>query len=281
MNMIGGSTSEKFNIIFYLRKSKNIETGMTFETQYRACYNEAIEVFGKDIELLHTFKEDDVSGGDSTRKEYCKMKEFIKNNKCVLFVYSVDRLVRDVAEGLILRELLIKNKCDLYVCKLGRIALETAEGKDQFINLCNSAEAYLNTTKRNQAENLYQKAAMGIKSGSQAPFGYCSYSEEVLIDNEIKVSTLYKADEVEIYNVIKMYNLYYKYRSISKVTKILQEQGVCGKFGKPINKTTIVSVLRNPVNVKIDKNVVEFFKNKGFEVGNIEFGKGAVKLIIL
>lgn len=277
MNGIEGSDSEKLNIIFYLRKSKKIETGMTFETQYRACYNEAVEVFGKGMEMCHTFKEDDVSGGDNTRKEYCKMKEFIKNNKCVFFVYSIDRLVRDVSEGLILRELLLQNKCDLYIGKLGRIAVETAEGKEQFVNLCNSAEVYLNTTKRNQAENLYNKAEMSIKSGSQAPYGYVSYSEEVLIENEVKVSTLYKTDLIEIYNVIKMYELYCKYKSISKVTKILVEKGVYGKYGKSINKTTVISVLRNPVNVKTNENVVEFFKNKGFEIGNIEYGKGGVR----
>lgn len=130
MNMIEGSDSKKLNIIFYLRKSKKIETGMTFETQYKSCESELVKVFGKEMEPLMLFKEDDVSRGDSSRKEYCQMKEFIKNNKCVLFVYSVDRLVRDVSEGLILRELLIENKCDLYIGKLGRIALETAEGKE-------------------------------------------------------------------------------------------------------------------------------------------------------
>lgn len=118
---------------------------------------------------------------------------------------------------------------------------------------------------------------MSIKSGSQAPYGYVSYSEEVLIDDEVKVSTLYKTDPIEIYNVIKIYELYCKYKSISKVTKILQEQGVYGKFGKPINKTTVVSVLRNPVNVKTDDSIVEFFKIKGFEIKNIEYGKGGTR----
>lgn len=155
--------------------------------------------------------------------------------------------------------------------------METPEGKEQFINLCNSAEIQLNTNKRNQAENLYNKAEMSIKSGSQAPYGYVNYSKEVLIDDEVKVSTLYKTDPIEIYNVIKIYELYCKYKSISKVTKILQEQGVYGKFGKPINKTTVVSVLRNPVNVKTDDSIVEFFKIKGFEIKNIEYGKGGTR----
>ena len=84
MNMIGGSTSEKLNVIFYLRKSKKIETGMTFETQYKSCKSEVVKVFGKEIKPIISFTEDDVSGGDSSRKEYCQMKEFIKNNKCVL-----------------------------------------------------------------------------------------------------------------------------------------------------------------------------------------------------
>lgn len=277
MNMIEGSASEKLNVIFYLRKSKKIETGMTFETQYKSCKNEVVRFFGKEIEPIILFKEDDVSGGDNSRKEYCQMKEFIRNNKCVLIVYSVDRLVRDVQEGLILRDILLRNNCNLYVCKLGRIALETPEGKEQFINLCNSSEIQLNINKRNEAENLYNKASMSIKSGGQAPYGYVSYSKEILINNEIKISTLYKTDPVEIYNVIKMYKLYLKYKSISKVTKILQEQGVYGKFGKLINKTTILSVLRNPVNVKTDNSVVEFFKDKGFEIKNIEYGKGATR----
>lgn len=105
---------------------------------------------------------------------------------------------------------------------------------------------------------------MSIKPGGQSAYGYVTYSEEILIDNEIKVSNLYKTDPVEIYNVVKIYELYYKHKSISKVTKILVEQGVCGKYGKQINKNTVISVLRNPVNVRTDINIVEFFKAKGF-----------------
>ncbi|WP_195245603.1 recombinase family protein [Clostridium celatum] len=275
--IIKGNDFEKINIIFYLRKSKAIETGMTFDTQRKSCENEVLKVFGQEFEPRYIFEEDDVSGGNSFREEYCKMKEFINNNKCVLFVYSLDRLIRDVAEGLILRDLLIKNKCDLYVCKIGRIALETPEGKEQFINLCNSAEIQLNITKRNQAENLYNKAEMSIKAGSQAPYGYVSYNKEILVDDQIKISTLYKADQIEIYNVVKMYQLYYKYKAVSKVTRILVEQGVYGKYGKAINKNTVLSVLRNPVNVKTDESIVEYFKIKGFEIKNIEYGKGATR----
>lgn len=263
--------------IFYLRKSKKIETGLTFETQHKVCYNAAMDILGENIDSIRIFKEDDVSGGNNKRKEYCKMKEFIKSNKCVLFAYSVDRLVRDVEEGLQLRKLLLENKCNLYIPKIGRIALETPEGKEQFISLCNSAETVLNIGKRNQAENLHQKAGMGIKSGSQAPYGYISYSEEVLINNEVKISTLYKVDEVEIYNVKKIYELYYKYRSISRVAHILEEEGVKGKYSEVINKSTVASVLRNPVNVKTDENVVKFFKDKGFKIINVQYGKGGTR----
>ena len=277
MKFLEKSNIKNISVIFYLRKSKKIETGLTFETQHKVCYNAAMDIFGENIEKIYIFKEDDVSGGNNKRKEYCKMKEFIKNNKCALFAYSVDRLVRDVGEGLQLRNLLLENKCNLYIAKLGRIALETPEGKEQFINLCNSAEIQLNIGKRNQAENLHQKAEMGIKSGSQTPYGYISYSEEVLIDNEVKISTLYKVDEVEIYNVKKIYELYYQHRSISKVEDILKEQGVRGKYAKEIGNTTIASVLRNPVNVKTDEHVVKYFADKGFKIINVEYGKGGTR----
>ena len=64
---------------------------------------------------------------------------------------------------------------------------------------------------------------------------------------------------------------------MSKVTKELIADNIAGKYGNKINKTTIASVLRNPVNVKTDENVVKFFKNKGFEIINVEFGKGATR----
>ena len=262
--------------VFYLRKSKRIETGMTFQTQYSKCYKEVIQFLKNNIEII-VFKEDNESGGNKNRPEYCEMKEFIKRNNCMLVCYSVDRVVRDVEEGLVLRKLLLSNKCDLYVYGRGRFPLETAQGKFDFISACNVAENQLNVNKTNQTDNIYEKIKRGVKSGCQPPYGYKSYTKEILMDKSIKNSTFYKPDEVEIYNVIRIYQLYEKYKSLSKVTKELIADNIAGKYGNKINKTTIASVLRNPVNVKTDENVVKFFKNKGFEIINVEFGKGATR----
>ena len=68
--IIKGNDFEKINIIFYLRKSKKIETGMTFDTQRKSCENEVLKVFGQEFEPRYIFEEDDVSGGNSSRKEY-------------------------------------------------------------------------------------------------------------------------------------------------------------------------------------------------------------------
>ena len=261
-------------VVLYIRKSKKLDKGITFETQYDRCVEEAKRIFRENI-IIVDFIEDDKSGDDVNRDKYKEMKEFIRSHKnCILYSYAVNRLVRDVIEGAELAKLLRRSKCPVYIYGSGKFELDTPEGLSYFISNCNSAEVELNRNKKNQAENAFKKAEMSIKTGCQAPYGYNSMSREIFINNRAKNESYYVYNEIEIYNVIKIYDLYIKYKSISKVEKIMQENYVLGKCGNLIGKTTIRSVLDNPVNVRTNENVIEYFKKKGYQIGRIEFGKG-------
>lgn len=262
-------------VVLYIRKSKKLDKGITFETQYDRCVEEAKRIFGENI-IIVDFIEDNKSGDDVNRDKYKEMKEFIRSHKkCILYSYAVNRLVRDVIEGAELAKFLRNYKCPVYIYGAGKFELDTPEGVSYFISNCNSAEVELNRNKKNQAENAFKKAEMSIKTGCQAPYGYNSMSREIFINDRAKNESYYIYNEIEIYNVIKIYNLYIKYKSISKVEKVMQENYVLGKCGKLIGKTTIRSVLDNPVNVKTNQAVVDYFKKKGYQIGRVEFGKGA------
>ena len=268
------SNLEELFILIYIRKSKKLEYGVTFETQVDRCKREAKKYFGDKAEIK-IFPEENKSGDDATRPEYNKMKNFIRNNKkCIVYSYAENRLVRDVEEGVALSKFLRSKKVDLYIYQKGNLHIDTPEGLSYFISNCNNAETELNVTKKNQAENAFRKAELSIKTGSQAPFGYTNNSREIFINDSLKKESYYSINEIEIYNVIRIYELYLKHQSISKVTKILHEDNVCGKYGNDICKTTVRSILTNPANVKTNEKVVDYFYGQGFEIGEIEFGKG-------
>ena len=265
---------EELFILIYIRKSKKLEHGITFETQIDRCKREAKKYFGDKAEIV-VFPEENKSGDDATRQEYNRMKKFIKNNKkCIVYSYAENRLVRDVEEGVQLSKFLRAEKVDLYIYQKGNLHIDTPGGLSYFISNCNNAETELNVTKKNQAENAFRKAELSIKTGGQAPFGYINNSREIFINDSLKKESYYSINEIEIYNVIRIYELYLKHQSISKVTEILQEDNVCGKYGNIICKTTVRSILMNPANVKTNAKVVDYFYRQGFEIGDIEFGKG-------
>lgn len=261
-------------VVLYIRKSKKLEKGVTFETQFDRCVEEAKRIFGENI-IIVDFIEDDKSGDDVNRPKYNQMKKFIKNNRgCILYSYAINRIVRDVIEGAELAKFLRQSKCPVYIYEAGKFELNTPEGLNYFIANCNTAEVELNRNKKNQVENAFKKAEMSIKTGCQPAYGYDSNSREIFINNRAKNESYYVYNEIEIYNVIKIYSLYIKYKSISKVEKIMKENCVLGKCGNFIGKTTIRSILENPVNVKTNQDIVDYFSNKGYQIGRIEFGKG-------
>lgn len=261
-------------ILIYVRKSKKLDKGITFETQVDRCKREAKKKFGENVKIK-IFIEENKSGDDVSREKYNEMKELIKlHNNCIVFSYAVNRLVRDVAEGENLAKFLTKENCQLYIYDIGRMHIETPEGRSFFLSQCNNAETELNRVKKNQAENAFKKGSMSIKTGCQAAYGYEHKSEEIFEGEKIFNKSSYTIKESEIVIVMRIYDLYLKYKSISKVTKILREDDVRGKNGELISKATIASVLKNPVNVKTNQQVVDYFLNKGFVIGKIEFGKG-------
>lgn len=265
---------EALVIVIYIRKSKKLENGITFETQVNRCQREAQKYFGDKVKIV-VFPEENKSGDDATRPVYNKMKNFIRNNKkCIVYSYAENRLVRDVQEGYELAKFLKSQKVDLYIYQKGNLHIDTPGGLSHFISNCNNSETELNVIKKNQAENAFRKAELSVKTGSQAPFGYINNSREIFINGSLKKESYYSINEIEIYTVIRIYELYLKYQSISKVTKILQDNNVCGKYGNIICKTTVRSVLMNPANVKTNEKVVDYFYGQGFEIGDIEFGKG-------
>ena len=265
---------EELFIIIYVRRSKKLEHGITFETQIDRCRREAKKYFG-DKAKIKIFSEENKSGDNASRQEYNEMKNFIKNNKnCIVYSYAENRLVRDVEEGLALSKFLRDKKVDLYIYQKGNLHIDTPEGLSYFISNCNNAQTELNVTKKNQAENAFRKSELSVKTGSQAPVGYINNSREIFINDSLKKESYYSIDEVEIYTVIRIYELYLKHQSISKVTKILHEDNVCGKYGNIICKTTVRSILTNPVNVKTNEKVVDYYYGQGYQIGKIEFGKG-------
>lgn len=113
------SNLEELFILIYIRKSKKLEYGVTFETQVDRCKREAKKYFGDKAEIK-IFPEENKSGDDATRPEYNKMKNFIRNNKkCIVYSYAENRLVRDVEEGVALSKFLRAKKVDLYIYQKG------------------------------------------------------------------------------------------------------------------------------------------------------------------
>lgn len=262
------------NVLIYIRKSKKLDSGITFETQFNRCSEEAKMIFGENINII-PFMEDDRSGDNPNREKYLLMRDYISKNKnCVVYSYAVSRIVRDVEEGANFVKFLHKNSCQLYIYAQGKIAIDTPEGRSYFIANCNNAEIELNNSKKFQADNAFQKAKSSKRPGGQPAYGYNSISNEVYEDKKIQKISGYEENETEIYDVVRIYQLYLVHQSFSKVADILQQEDIRGKHGALICKTTVRNILNNPAYVKTNADIISYYISLGYEIGEIQYGNG-------
>jgi hypothetical protein len=101
--------------------------------------------------------------------------------------------------------------------------------------------------------------------GGQTPYGFIT---EPYTMQGIKTKRLIiQPDEA---NFVKlMYEMYAEPQtSLCNITQKLSAQGMKTKHGKPLSRTTLSLILRNPVYVMADLDIYEFFKSQGTEIIN-------------
>lgn len=113
-------------------------------------------------------------------------------------------------------------------------------------------------------ENYRERAKKGIYPGGPAPFGFDI--KRTVVDGKM-VSVLKPNDKISI--VTEIFEMYSKGDiSLGKLATYLHEQGIPGINRSGWDNVSISRILHNPVYVKADASIYNYFKEKGVVIYN-------------
>lgn len=260
----------------YSRKSKMTETGESIDNQIELCKKYATDYLDKNIEFK-IYEDEGFSGGNTNRPQFQQLLKDAHDKKFnVLICYRLDRISRNVADFSTTLQLLQNNSIDFVSIK-EQFDTSTPMGRAMVYISSVFAQLERETIAERIRDNMYLLARSGRYMGGQVPLGFTTerveyYDEEL---NKKHMSKLVR-NEDELMKVELLYKLYIEGRSLHYVQQYCLEHHLKGKNGGQLLQRSIDDILRNPVYVKSNDDVFQYFKDKGISTVGTPRGQGLV-----
>lgn len=245
----------------YARRSKIVETGDSIETQIQLCTN-----YLKNIGITNTivYSDEGFSGKNTDRPKFMELLNDAKNKKFqVLICYKLDRLSRNIGDFSNLINDLEKYNIS-FISVVEQFDTGSAMGKAMMYICSVFSQLERETISKRVSDNMYSLAESGYWLGGEAPFGY-THKRNVITDSGGKSRTFTELipveDEIKIAQLL--FDKYLELGSVSKVEKYTLQNNIKTRKNKDWSKSTLSYFISNPVYVKADKSIIEYYKSIG------------------
>ncbi len=240
----------------YSRKSVERADSISIESQIEFCEYEARG------EKCLIYKDNGFSGKNTDRPAFKQMINDIKDNKIsAVIVYKLDRISRSILDFAEMMELFQKYNVE-FISATEKFDTSTPIGR-AMLNICIVfAQLERETIQKRVMDAYLSRSKKGFYMGGRIPYGFTK--EETYIDG-IKTSKYVPIKE-EINEIKRMYEMYSD--STVSLGDIMRTLEPVNKRGKVWCAARISEVLRNPIYVKSNLEVYEFFNQQGCIICN-------------
>ncbi len=244
----------------YTRQSVDKLDSISVESQLEFCKK---EVVGGEFRV---YTDKGYSGKNTDRPAFQELMRDIADGKISrVIVYRLDRISRSVLDFANVIDIFQKHKVD-FVSTMEKFDTSTPIGKAMLMIVMIFAQLERETIQQRVIDAYSTRSKRGFYMGGKVPFGF--ELKETVIDGIRTKMYIPIESEAEIVRLI--YNLYSKPQtSFGDVTRYLQEQGIRKRDGKFFARNRLRDMLINPIYVKADYKVYEFFKEHGTNIANI------------
>lgn len=237
----------------YARRSVYNADSISIETQIEACKN---IVKGESIQI---YKDNGFSGKDTDRPDFKRLMTDIKAgviNKVV--VYKLDRISRSVLDVAELIQELEKLHVD-FVSATENYETTTPMGKA----MLNMSATFAQLERENIAARVkgayISRSHKGFYMGGRVPYGF-ELTPTVICGVNTKK---YIIEPIKAHTIQRMYEIYGQPNtSLGDVRRQLISEGIIRDDGSNWTTAKLSDLMRNPVYVKADSKVYEFFQNE-------------------
>jgi len=243
----------------YGRQSIEKKDSISIESQLEFC---KYETHGNPYKI---YADSGFSGKDTHRPDFEKMMNDIMAGKIKrVIVYKLDRISRSILD--------FSNMMDFFQ----RYNVEFVSSTEKFdtgspigramLNICIVfAQLERETIQKRVTDAYYSRSKRGFYMGGRVPYGF--NVKRTVIDG-IKTS-MYEPVPEESEQIRLMYSLYADpSNSLGDIVNYLNKNGIEQLRGGMWSTARISDMLRNPVYVKADAGVYEFFAKNGANIIN-------------
>lgn len=240
-------------IALYARKSVSNINSVSCQTQLDYCRS-ALKPEEKSEKII-TFVDDGFSGGNLNRDGYIRMMKLVKKGKISkVVVYRLDRISRSLVDFLEIMQTLKQHKVEFVS---SQESFDTASPYGELIVriLAVFAEFERQSIIERVTQAYAHRSELGLYMGGRVPYGFSL--EEATIHG-IKTKILVPTAEIE--HVRFMFDTYsIGGVSLRRVMDNLIKEGLQPPDGGRWSTAKISTILRNPIYVRADASVYEYF----------------------
>ncbi len=243
----------------YARQSVDRADSISTESQVEFCKR---EVAGQNFKV---YTDKGYSGKNIDRPAFRELLRDIEAGKINrVIVYRLDRISRSVLDFANLIEVFQRNRVE-FVSTMEKFDTGAPVGKAMLMIVMIFAQLERETIQQRVIDAYSSRSKRGFYMGGRVPFGFDL--RETQIDG-IRTK-MYEPIEYEAKIVRLIFSLYSEPQaSLGDVMRYLEMQGIKKRDGKPFNRGRLRDLIINPVYVKADYKLYDFFKSQGADIAN-------------
>lgn len=243
----------------YARQSIEKADSISIESQIDFCHYEARG------NKYKKYIDKGFSGKNTNRPAFEKMISDIKSGLIKrVIVYKLDRISRSILDFSNMMEIFQQYHVE-FISSTEKFDTSTPIGR-AMLNICIVfAQLERETIQKRISDAYYSRSKKGFYMGGQIPYGF-SLKETVI--KGVKTSK-YVPIEKEIEQIKTMYSIYSQpNKTLGDIIRQFNKQGLSHLRGKTWCTARISELLRNPIYVKADSKIYDFYKSQGSNIIN-------------
>jgi len=245
-------------IAIYARQSVDRADSISIESQIEFCKYEAR---GADCKV---YIDRGFSGKNTKRPSFKEMMTDIENGEINrVIVYKLDRISRSILDFSTM--MMNFEACNVeFVSSTEKFDTSSPMGR-AMLNICIVfAQLERETIQKRVADAYFTRSQKSFYMGGRVPYGF---SLEPTVIDKVKTSK-YVINQEEAEQVKLIFELYSEpATSYGDIIRYFQEHRII-KGSKPWGRTRLADVLRNPIYVKADMDIYEFYNSQGAIIAN-------------
>ena len=244
----------------YTRQSVDRIDSISTESQAEFCKKEVIG------QKLKVYTDKGYSGKNIDRPAFQELMRDIEAGIIRrVIVYRLDRISRSVLDFANVIDIFQKHNVD-FVSTMEKFDTGTPIGKAMLMIVMIFAQLERETIQQRVIDAYSSRSKRGFYMGGRVPFGFGL--KDTLIDG-IRTK-MYEPIESEAEIIRMIFSLYAKPQtSLGDIMRYLEEHGIRKRDGKLFNRGRLRDLVINPVYVRADYQVYNFFKLQGTNIANI------------